>query len=410
MSKYLSLLLGTNESVFGRMTAKFNGATAGANVDVRLSAEIRAGVSAKIQELGLDPNDTTGDELYHALTARAREDNNLLAQTVGIKNDADAPRIIQKMAGYFSKNPLAYEVWSLKRTALKKLLSEHVPHKTMKALHYRSADSMLKRESPAVVYTVAALIEGDSFKKKIITSIKHLGSSDFDLKQIEFVRFSPERWNDIKRLLKTPTVPVFSLPEANAVVIIPASAERTDTLALLIAALILHEIRHIKEHASYLKFHSLDTNLHHHLQTVAVKGKVEMFSINDQSVSWQHAHRLFARQPEGREYLEPHVSKTDLEWTSLEASLAGIDERLSFWIGSHLLGFVSDKSVISFHIIDVCLNAIFKTPAAESGKLFLQETIWDELMVRYLEVPPYSNLIERHMYKISDIKEDFLYD
>ena len=125
MSKYLSLLLGVKGPVFDRMIERFNAATAGASVDVRLTAEIRSALHSKIQELGLDPTDTTSEELYHALATRAREDNQYLAQAVGLKDDSEAPRIIQKIAGYFSKSQLTYDVWSLKRTVLKRLLSEH---------------------------------------------------------------------------------------------------------------------------------------------------------------------------------------------------------------------------------------------------------------------------------------------
>ena len=135
-----------------------------------------------------------------------------------------------------------------------------------------------------------------------------------------------------------------------------------------------------------------------------------MMTIQGQGVYWHHVHRVFARTPDGRSYLEPHVNQDDLEWTALEASLAGIHTNLSYWIGTHHLGFVSGEHVVSLHLIDACLNALYEKPVDATGRRFLAEAVWDELMVRYLEVPPFSQLLERHMYKMTDSGEDFLYD
>lgn len=410
MSKYLSILLGAIEPQFSQLIASFEKTAAGPGVDVRLAAEIRVTLSKKLKELGLDPNDTTAEELYHTLAGRAIQDNLYLCETLKIGANATSVVTIQKLARYFSKSPLVPEIWSLKRTTLKRLLAEHIPHKTMKALRYRSANSMLKRESPASIYAAALLIEGPRYQQTLVASVKKLESSDFELSKIEFVQFAPERWTVIKRYLKLKTVPVYSIPEANAIVIIPADTAQTSTLALLVSALILHEMRRLKEHASYLKFLSLGSNLHMHVRALATEGRIHMLSIQDQRIYWHHIHRVFAHSPEGRSYLEPHVNQDDLDWTMIEASLASIDERLAFWVDTHVVGFASDTRAVSLHLIDVCLNALYRRDFTESGKRFLQEILWDELIVRYMEVPPFSSLLERHMYKLTDNNQEVLYD
>lgn len=410
MSKYLSTLLGAQEPHFSQLIKNMENAAAGIGVDVRLAAEVRVALAGKIEELGLDPKDTTAEELYHSVCARAVEDNRFLMETLKIGPNSDSATIITKLARYFSKSPMVPELWALKRTTLKKLLSNHVPHKTMKALHYRSVTSLLKRESPASIYAAAILIEGARYKTSLMGSIKKLGPSDFEISRVEVVQFTPERWESIRKYLKTRTVPVFGVPEANAIVIIPADTEHTHTLALLVAALILHELRRLKEHASYLKFRSLDTKLHEHVRAIAGQGRVHMLTVQGQPVYWHHIHRVFSRQPQERSYLEPHVNPDDLEWTALEASLVNIDERLSFWLGSHLVGLAAEPHPVSLHLIDVCLNVLYKRSLATSGRRFLQDLLWDELLVRYLEVPPFDAALERHMYKITDNEEEILYD
>ncbi len=410
MSKYLSTILGAREPQFSQLIQSLESAAAGVGVDVRLTAEIRAALKEKLSELGLDPQDTTAAELYHALILKAHQDDTLLRDAFKITEKSDSVEIIQSIATYFSKSPLIPELWALKRTALKKLLAENIPNKTMKVLHYRSMASMLKRESPATIYAVAHLVEGRTYKQKLLSSIKKLSSSDFEISKVEFVQFSTKQWEAIQKQLKRPAVPVFSLPEANALVIIPAATHHTQGLTMLVSALVLHETRRLKEHASYLKFRSLDSSLHHHVQELARKGHISMLTIQGQGIFWHHVHRVIAKRPEGRSYLEPHVNEDDLAWTALEASLAGIDERLSFWIGTHQLGFASGEHVVSLHLIDVCLNALYKKSVAVAGRRFLADTVWDELLVRYLDVPPFNQMLERHMYKMTDSAEDFLYD
>jgi|GEM_PF-2045166 len=410
MSKYLSALVGAKEPGFSQLIMQLDAASAGSGVDTRLTADIRYGVLTKISELGLDPADTTATELYQSLIQRALQDDRLLREKIGINKKDDSVACIQKISNYFSKSPLIPELWALKRTTLKKLLAEHVPNKTMKVLRYRSVASLLKRESPARIYAVATLIEGERYKQRLISSIKQLSSSDFEISRVEFVQFTPKQWEDIQKHLKRHAVPVFSLPEANALVIIPAATEHTDTLTLLVAALLLHESRRLKEHASYLKFRSLDIKLHEHVQDLARRGHIAVMTLQGQQVYWDHMHRVFASSQDGRSYLEPHVNSEDLEWTALEASLAGVDTGISFWTGTHILGFVSDEHTVSLHIIDVCLNALYKKPISQARHRFVSDTVWDELIVRYLEVPPFTNMIERHMYKMTDNESDFMYD
>lgn len=407
MSKFLASLLGADHKLTAAMLDRLESASANSGVDVRLTAEIRQGVHTKMAELGLDPADTTGEELYQVLQVKAAQDTALLLETIGIKSNADSAIMIQALAKYFAKKQDTGEIWSLKRTVLKKLLTQHVPHKTMKALHYRSIASMLKRETPATVYAVATLVEGEKYKHMLIKSINNLSPSDFELRRIEFVSFTPELWEDIKKHLKVSAVPVFGLPEANAIVIIPAQTSRTHTLGLLVCALIFHEIRCIKEHASYLKFRSLDVDLHEHVQTIALQGQIKSLTFHDQPVYWHHLHRHFAKIPALPEYLQPHVAHEDLAWIGLEAALSGIDVRLSFWVGTHELAFVSDAHIVSLHIIDVCFNALYQLNSREASTRFVRDAVWDELLGRYLLQAPFSNMIERHMYKMTDKESDF---
>ena len=67
MSKLLSDLLGAAEPMFSLAIKQLEADSGNPSADIRLTAEITGKVYLKTQELGLDPDDTTGRELYHAL-------------------------------------------------------------------------------------------------------------------------------------------------------------------------------------------------------------------------------------------------------------------------------------------------------------------------------------------------------
>ena len=116
-------------------------------VDVRLTAEIIGQVHQKTKELGLDPNDTTGKELYSALLAKFKKHDSHLAKTIGATDPEDAQQLMPliKQAAEAVKTPR--KVWVLKKSVAKDFLKKTPPPNIMKRLGYKSIDSMLKNEN-----------------------------------------------------------------------------------------------------------------------------------------------------------------------------------------------------------------------------------------------------------------------
>jgi hypothetical protein len=83
MSKKLSELLGQPEALVETAVKKLEHLNGFESTDIKLLAEINNKVRAKTKELGLDPDDTTGAELFHALQVKLADDEerlNLSAQ------------------------------------------------------------------------------------------------------------------------------------------------------------------------------------------------------------------------------------------------------------------------------------------------------------------------------------------
>ena len=409
LTKYLARILKTGEAVFLRRITKLEQATLQTGVDIRITNEIRAGVHTKLAELGLDPLDTTANELFHALKLKVLADENKIKTILGVKDMAKSVEILTAVAKFLQPYADKQEVWSIKKSSLRRMLQTAKMTKTMKVLHYRSESSLLKRESVLELYATAMLVEGETFRQKILQSMKKMRPSDFEQRPVELICFSAKRWALIAEIMKKQTSPVFSLPEVNALIVIPVNISGTQGLALLAMSLILKEIRHIKQHAAYIKLRTLDPHLHNHMQTIAQHGHIPVFTLHNEQIYWHHMHRLIGRSKSLQEALGPHITPLELSWMSIEAYLSSICPDLAFWIDTHQLAFVSDEHVVSLHIMDICFSVLFDMSLSDSSTVFVREIVNDELLERYLELPPFSRIFEEEAYKLTDIETNLVY-
>src|SRR5580704_11654637 len=94
MTRKLAELLGVRELDFRSDVQRLERASGNPGADIRLSSEIMQHTQDKIQELGLDPHDTTGPELYSVLLERLKGDDGRVCAQLGIADDADSATIM----------------------------------------------------------------------------------------------------------------------------------------------------------------------------------------------------------------------------------------------------------------------------------------------------------------------------
>lgn len=409
MTKYLARLLGADEALFARRIELLERASLQTGVDIRLTTLIRKQVKDKIRDLDLDPEDTTAEELYHALRTKALQSELALRKVLKISDDAVSSTVLIKTAKYYSKPASKQAVWSVKKVSLKKILSAAPPQRTMKVLKYRSMASMLKRETALELYILASLIEGESYKRKVMQLMKKLQPSDFEDRPLEIICIDEKRWKLVTHALRVKTVPVYSVPEVSAIVVLPVDTKRTATLTLLTSSLLLKEMQHCKEHAAYLKLKMLDPNLHSHVEIIALQGKIPLFTLHNEQIYWHHMHHVYSKQESLPDHFGPHMSQKDLEWVRIESQLSALTPELAFWIDTHNLAFVSETDVVSMHLVDVCMSVLYEQSLETSLSVFVKDVVADELLEMYLELPPFSRMLQEHSYKLTDTVTEMLY-
>lgn len=197
MSRRIANLLNEAEETVAKTIAELEKNNGYPSHDARHIAEVHQRVRRKITDLGLDPDDTTAGELFHALQVKFDQDSRKLDEIFMIDKTGMDEKLDLAAKQMTAKADLP-TVWALKNSAAKKVLCQLPPKHVMKYLRYRSIDSLLKRESICEVMLSAQALESDSWLAKQSKLVSKLGQTDFELRSLKIISLSSAKWGDIE--------------------------------------------------------------------------------------------------------------------------------------------------------------------------------------------------------------------
>lgn len=387
MTRILSETLGAQEPAFRAALTKLERASGHTSADVRLTADMVQSTKAKVKELGLDPHDTKGEELYAALRQRLLEDDARLVQALQTASRTDD--IVMGIAHALRTVSLPRSTFALKAPAARRLLTKFPPKRVMKQLHYRSIASMLKHEQIATLFAAGWLIESDSWRRSLLDSYRQLKATDFEVRDIAILAPSAERWQQLSTdIVMAKKHNVVGLKELGAVVLLPLPADRPPVVAITTLVLSLHAMNEIRAASTYLKLCQVKPDFGRVLQTVVADEPQLSAEVLDRSVPWQIIQRYYARFKSAfrAEVFEPHVQADDLSWHNIERVLQHIEPSLGFWRGTEALSLLDDKhQPVSCNIADVALASCNRLPYANRIVHYVRQAVWHELLLRYLK-------------------------
>lgn len=193
MHKNLAQLLGKPEAEVAKAVDRLEELAGFPSEDARLLAENNQATRIKIAQLGLDPDDTTGPELFHALSAKFQIDADSLDKAVGFSGNGLAAKLAKASLIVQTETPQP-EVWALKTAAAKDLLKSLPPKKSMKLLGYRSVDSMLKRQDPAAIILASAATESAAWQRQLAAAATKLTTASFELRSVKIITLDAPKW------------------------------------------------------------------------------------------------------------------------------------------------------------------------------------------------------------------------
>lgn len=399
MTRFLSEALGAVEPVFSRSLQQLEHAAGRPGADIRLTADIIQKTRVKIAELGLDPADTTGPELYSALMRRLENDEQTARQALGLADDAAPDSIVASVAQFLAKQDQPNNCFVVKASVAKKLLRKKPPKLAMKQLGYRSVDSMLKHESAAELYAAAVIAETNSWHRTFREQYVKLTPSDFETRKISLLHPTTKRWQQLaKDYVAKSKHNMLSFPELGSVVLLPLD-QAVDGLTIATVLLAAEAMNSIRAHSSYAKLQQVKPDFGKIIQKSSLEEPYTSAQLAGQPVPWRMIQRYYARFTDSYhpEIFEPHVQSEDLSWAPGEEALARLDAHLSFWQGTAMLGLVHEGAVVSCNALDVALGFCNHLPFIDRVAHFAQDNLWHELMMRYLHQENLEAAVHRQL-------------
>lgn len=397
MTKLLSQLLGAHEPTFSLGLRELERAGGGSAEDVRLSGDIVRARRRALHQLGLDPEDTTARELYAALMQRVKEDSQIFESLLQAGGTGDGNRM-PDVAHLVTRLVGANHVFTMKPAVSKRLLRLHPPKKALKALGYRSIDSVLKHEPCAVLFAAASIVESASWSKAMYGEYKRLAPSDFEQQAVRVIAPQGARWHALaQQYTARHRHNVVAFRELGAVVMLPAHHVSLPAAPLAAALVVLQAVNDIHTASTYLKLHQVRPDFGAVVASVARDEPRTSAQIAGAHLSWRLVHDYFSRHPDAYnpDLFEPHVHQEDLHWQSVEDSMGHLHPRFGFWQTAAYAGLLDKGEMVSLNMVDAVLSFCNMLPFERRIIGYARSRLWHELMVRYMR----QSAIERTVHE-----------
>jgi len=390
MTRILSEILKAEEPHFQLQLRQLEQLSGHGNADIKLSVEVTQQTKAKVQQLGLDANDTTAEELYHMLLERVRADDARLERALRTRAathvSAEA-KLSDGMVHALSEDAAAVRGFSLKSSAARRLIKQVVPKRVQKSLNYRSIDAMIRNEQPAALIAAARSLESGAWRRTWLDAYKKLKPADFEDKAASIVYLQTERWQELARKMHADLAhTVVALPEFGAVVLLPLPAERPKGTVMATTVIALRELNMIAAASSYLRASQMQADFPSRVRAIASESVTLTTPLLRQSIPWHVVHQHFSRlQTEVNEDIfGPYVQRSDFYWQNVEARLTTLCPAMAFWQGTSFLSFLEQGKTVSLNLLDSAINSCNSFAYQFRHTADAEQALWHELTLRYM--------------------------
>lgn len=390
MTRTLSTILQTNEVRLKQQLHQLERVSGHQNRDIKLSVELLHAAQAKVHALGLDKHDTTAKELYQVLLQRVGADDKRLEralQTRAATHVSAEARLIDGIVHALEAEVQGQTVVALKTATTKRLLKKAPAKRVMKALGYRSFDSMLRQEAPSLIVATALHLETAAWRKSWLDGYKQLKPSDFEDRKVTIVHPQAERWRSVAdKLVDEKAHTVLAVPEMGTLIILPLPTERPTGMVIATMALALQEVNAIVSAANYIRAAEVQADFGGRIKAVASEQVFLEAPHMPQALPWQLLQRYFATTKAiiNQDIFGPYVQAEDFVWKNIEAALARICPALAFWEGTAFVTFTHAGQTVSLNVIDAAINSCNQFTYEVRTAYHAQQSLWHELCLRYL--------------------------
>lgn len=390
MTRFLSESLQAPEPFFRLGLKHLEAVNGNPCSDIRLSTAVLQQSQDKLRQLGLDPRNTTAEELYHVLNERMKADDIRLTRSLrtraACRVSANAD-VIDGMIDALREETKSKHCFALKPSKLKTLIKKVPPKKALKQLGYRSVDSFLKHESVVSIMAAAWLTENHAWQNQFVDQYKKLQASDFEMRAVTIFKPETRRWRVLSdQVVQESKHNLLCFKELGAMILLPLPDTIPAGTVTVSLSLAVHEINEIYTSSTYLKLCQVRPDFGNLVKSVVNSEPRLSSKLLDQPVPWHLIQRYYSRLSEDlrMELFEPHIHPEDMSWQPVESILSHIEPSLSFWHDSAHLGLLQNHQPVSLNIVDAALNLCNHIPFESRIIQAFQHSLWHELLLKYL--------------------------
>lgn len=388
MAKFLRDLLDAEEPLFSLSIRDLENITGNQGADAKLIGDIIKLSHENMRAMKLDPENTTGPELFHALLSRVEQDNARLAKTIGAKDPDDVAHMVPYMVAAAEEVEFNRKVFVLKHDKAKELLRQMPPKILMQRLGYNNVDDMFDGEDFDEMYTALRFSEGAEWLNQYDELFKHVTADDYEHRDIRIVAMDHDKYVDLaEHFVEKKLHNVTHTKELGVIVVVPMKQKRMKGLPLKTLPLLLHYMNEIRLYSTFFKLKS---------KTVKKFGEVVMetliadtgtgVQVAGKHVHWRVIQRYLGRHREEAtpEAFEPHVHPEDLHWRRAEDLLYKIDPELKFWKDRDYVAVMYDDFPVAINLFDVSFAYSNGVSYKDRYAYHFRESLWNELFARYM--------------------------
>lgn len=379
-------MLGANESAFRLGLHRLERAAGMPRADIRLQAAVQREVRVKIAQLGLDPSATTGHELFRALEERLKADEVLVRRALGVQESATTTDLLAAVQRYLEKESSRHVIFAVKPAVMRALLKKLKPKATMKALGYRSMDSMFKHEPVVQLLAATEMVENSAWQNARLEAYGKLRSSDFELRKVSYVVPTTKRWPDVARSYTAHhkhNIRIVS--ELGGVVILLLDTELPG-LAIVTVLLGLQALSDIRSRSALLKLQHVRPDFAAIFKETIEHEPMTDVEFGGSKLSWRSVHWFYgsSHAPDYPELFETHLQYDDFRVHDDHKTLAKLDQALEFWCGGSFLAMLDGREAVSLNVLDVALSVCNGVGYANRFVQHMREALGRELLGRYM--------------------------
>ncbi len=400
MSRVLSDLLGAKEPAFTFALERLESMSGHPNVDVRLVTDVEQTAKSKLRQLGLDPNDSTEQEVFHSLQALTKKHDEFLASAVGGEDPTDTQDLLPRLKARVESLPLPKRAWAIKHSVAKRLLKDHPPRNVMRVLGYKSVDSMLKREKIDELYGACRFVETPQWYARFTRAYKKLRPSDFEPRDITIIDYSFERWHSAAHSYTAQARQnIVTIPELASVGVLPLPQQHMKGISITLLPLLVQQMYEIRVYSAFFKLQQVKPVFGEIIAHTLAGKDTHVATIGGQPVPWQVLHRFMGRyHPKDLPAaFDPHLQLDDLVWQTAEEILYTIEPALKFWEGTGHIGWSKQGQPVSFHLLDNAVNYCNGFSFEHRTLMHFRSSLWHELLERYLSQKAFTDQVLRNL-------------